>query len=156
MKPAWYVDADTLGLAHVLVRARHDVTFPGDDGVRHRKAWRMDPCIINDPATHDNAWIPAVAQAGMAIITRDKHIAMRTAEINEPFQNYLVRRVFRPDNEGYWQRGDTYIAQPSGRLRLCDVGVAGATPTSLNHLTACRFTRFVENNARPWRRRPPR
>ena len=83
MKPAWYVDADTLGLAHVLIRARPDVTFPGDDGVRHRKAWRMDPCIISDPATHDNVWIPAAAQAGMAIITRDKHIAMRTAEINE-------------------------------------------------------------------------
>ena len=43
----------------------------------------MDPCIISDPATHDNIWIPATAHAGMAIITRDKHIAMRTAEINE-------------------------------------------------------------------------
>ncbi|HEY2077980.1 MAG TPA: hypothetical protein VGH53_16740 [Streptosporangiaceae bacterium] len=39
--------------------------------------------MITDPATHDDVWIPAVAKAGMAIITRDKHIAMRTAEINE-------------------------------------------------------------------------
>jgi hypothetical protein len=28
-------------------------------------------------------WIPVVAKAGMAIITRDVHIATRTAEINE-------------------------------------------------------------------------
>jgi PIN like domain len=83
VKPLWYVDADTLGLAHVLIRARPDVTFPGDDGERHKKSWRLPPCVITDPATHDDIWIPSVAQAGMGIITRDKHIAMRTAEINE-------------------------------------------------------------------------
>jgi len=83
VKPLWYVDADTLGLAHVLIRARPDVTFPGDDGERHKKSWRQPPCVITDPASHDDVWIPAVARAGMAIITRDKHIAMRTAEINE-------------------------------------------------------------------------
>lgn len=83
MKPLWYVDADTLGLAQVLIRARPDVTFPGDDGVRHKKAWNIPPCLISDPATHDNVWIPAVAKAGLAIITRDVHIARRTAEINE-------------------------------------------------------------------------
>lgn len=83
MKPLWYVDADTLGLAHVLIRARPDVTFPGDDGIRHKSAWRIPPCVISDPATHDDKWIPAVAKAGLAIITRDVHIATRTAEINE-------------------------------------------------------------------------
>lgn len=83
MKPLWYVDADTLGLAHVLIRARRDVTFPGDDGVRHKNSWRLPPCVISDPGTHDNVWIPAVAKAGMSIITRDVHIATRTAEINE-------------------------------------------------------------------------
>jgi hypothetical protein len=43
----------------------------------------MPPCVISDPATHDDEWIPVVAQASLAIITRDKHIATRTAEINE-------------------------------------------------------------------------
>lgn len=80
MQPLWYVNADTLGLAHVLVRARPDVTFPGDNGVRHKKSWRMAPCVISDPAAHDDKWIPAVTQAGLAIISRDKHIASRTAE----------------------------------------------------------------------------
>jgi hypothetical protein len=80
VKPQWYVDADTLGLAHVLIRARRDVTFPGDDGVRHTAGWHMDPCVISDPATPDEVWIPAVTKAGMAIISRDRRIASRTAE----------------------------------------------------------------------------
>jgi len=80
VKPLWYVDADTLGLAHVLARARPDVTFPGDDGTRHKANWSMDPCVISDPATADEIWIPTVTKAGMAIITRDKHIATRTSE----------------------------------------------------------------------------
>jgi hypothetical protein len=83
VEPLWYVDADTLGLAHVLARARPDVTYPGDNGVRHKKSWRLPPCIISDPAMHDDEWIPTVSRAGMAIITRDKHIATRTAEKNE-------------------------------------------------------------------------
>jgi hypothetical protein len=79
--PRWYVDADTLGLAHVLVRCRQDVTFCGDDGQRpHRKSWSMAPCIIQDTATPDEEWIPQVTRAGMAIITRDTRIETRTAE----------------------------------------------------------------------------
>ena len=66
MEPLWYVDADTLGLAHVLARARPDVTYPGDNGVRHKKSWQLRPCIIADPAMHDDQWIPTVARAGMA------------------------------------------------------------------------------------------
>jgi hypothetical protein len=83
VNPRWYIDADTLGLAHVLIRARQDVTYPGDAGDRHTESWRLPPCVISDPATPDNVWIPAVARAGLAIITRDRHIATRTAEINE-------------------------------------------------------------------------
>ena len=80
MKPRWYVDADTLGLAHVLIRARPDVTFPGDGGIRHDARWSIDPCVIADPETDDEIWIPTVTREGMAIITRDKRIATRTAE----------------------------------------------------------------------------
>jgi hypothetical protein len=40
----------------------------------------MPPCVISDPATYDDGWIPAVRQAGLAIISRDKHIASRAAE----------------------------------------------------------------------------
>jgi integrase len=46
VEPLWYIDADTLGLAHVLARARPDVTYPGDNGVRHKKIWRDHGLVI--------------------------------------------------------------------------------------------------------------
>ncbi len=78
----WYVDADTLGLAKILTQVRSDVTFPGDNGHRSRSHPRFDvaPCVITDTATDDEVWIPAVTAAGLAIITRDRHIQERTAE----------------------------------------------------------------------------
>lgn len=78
--PLWYVDADTLGLAHVLVRGRRDVTFCGDDGKRHKKSWDIDPCVVQSTDTPDEVWIPAVTKQGLAIITRDRNIANRTSE----------------------------------------------------------------------------
>ena len=39
----FYVDAGLLGLAHVLARLRHDVTFPGDTGAVIHKRSRL-PC----------------------------------------------------------------------------------------------------------------
>jgi PIN like domain len=78
----WYVDADTLGLAHVLIRARPDVTFCGDDGKRHQPRWNLPPSPVQDTATKDAVWIPAVTAAGLIILTRDRRIALRTAEID--------------------------------------------------------------------------
>lgn len=80
----YYVDADTLGLAHVLTRVRRDVTFPGDDGRRDRFP-DLSPCVIADTATPDQVWIPKVARAGMTIITRDRHIESRPAEADAVF-----------------------------------------------------------------------
>lgn len=76
----WYVDADTLGLAHVLIRARPDVTFPGDNGTRHTARWTLPPCPVQQTATRDTEWIPKVAAANMAIISRDRAISRRRAE----------------------------------------------------------------------------
>jgi PIN like domain len=36
--------------------------------------------VITDTATDDDVWIPAVTAAGLAIITRDRHIQERTSE----------------------------------------------------------------------------
>ncbi len=76
----WYIDADTLGLAHVLLRARHDVTFPGDDGTRHTPRWTLPPCPVQQTDARDIEWIPQVVAAGMAIISRDAAISRRRAE----------------------------------------------------------------------------
>jgi hypothetical protein len=76
----WYVDADTLGLARLLIQVRRDVTFPGDDGLRTDPRWNLPPCVIEHPDTDDDVWIPRVTRERLAIITRDKHIELKTAE----------------------------------------------------------------------------
>ena len=80
LTPRWYIDADTLGLAKILVQVRRDVTFPGDDGERSNARWRLPPCQVTDTATPDEIWIPKVSRDGMAIITRDKRIQDRVSE----------------------------------------------------------------------------
>ncbi len=80
MRARWYVDADTLGLGHILARARPDVTFCGDDGVRAKRRLTLPPCVIQDTETDDDVWIPAVTREGLAIITRDRRIQTRTNE----------------------------------------------------------------------------
>jgi hypothetical protein len=57
-----------------------DVTYCGDSGERKRKARRLPPCEIQDTETPDEEWIPKVERAGLAIITRDRHIETRTKE----------------------------------------------------------------------------
>jgi hypothetical protein len=82
-KPAtvrFYIDADLLGLAHVLVRLRSDVTYPGDPGgVVHKR--QRPPCPITSPAALDPDWIPEVAGRGWLIVTRDSRIQERRAEV---------------------------------------------------------------------------
>lgn len=56
----WYLDADTLGLAHILARARPGVTSPGDDasGTYRTRGPDIDR-------------IPVVSAAGLAVLMRD-------------------------------------------------------------------------------------
>lgn len=76
----FYLDADVLGLAKLLVQVRHDVTYPGDPGGVLRKRQRP-PCVISSPAAKDPEWIPTVAAEGWLIITRDTNISVKRAEI---------------------------------------------------------------------------
>jgi hypothetical protein len=76
----FYLDADVLGLAKVLVRVRNDVTYPGDPGgvvLKRRRA----ACPIPAPDVRDTVWIPEVTSRGWLIITRDSNIAVNRAEI---------------------------------------------------------------------------
>jgi hypothetical protein len=52
-KPAtvnFYLDADVLGLAKVLVTIRSDVTHPGDPGGQVKGRRIRPPCVITDTA----------------------------------------------------------------------------------------------------------
>ncbi len=82
LQPRWYFDADTIGLGKLLAPARRDVTWPGDDGMRGKERLRQAPSPVMAADTPDEIWIPRVTRAGMAIVTRDKRILSRTAEIN--------------------------------------------------------------------------
>jgi hypothetical protein len=83
-KPArvrYYVDADLLGLAKLLVQLRSDVTYPGDPGGPTRNKRLRAPCIIKEARTLDQVWIPETARQGWLVITRDRHIQDHRAEI---------------------------------------------------------------------------
>ena len=84
MKPAvvrFYFDADILGVGKVIGRLREDCTFPGDPGaVIHR---RLRPaCVIAGANTPDEEWIGSVSAQGLIIITRDRAIQRRPAELD--------------------------------------------------------------------------
>lgn len=76
----FYLDADVLGLAKVLASLRPDVTYPGDAGGIVRQRARP-PCPITTTDLDDDVWIPIVAARGWAIITRDRSIQRKPAEI---------------------------------------------------------------------------
>jgi hypothetical protein len=83
-KPAqvsYYIDADLLGLAKILVQIRPDVTYPGDPGGLTRNKRVRPPCTVKEPSTLDEVWIPETARQGWLIITRDRHIQDHRAEI---------------------------------------------------------------------------
>jgi hypothetical protein len=76
----FYLDADVLGLAKILVQVRSEVTYPGDPGGRlHRRT--RPACPIKSPEVRDDVWILQVAALGWLIITRDANIAKNRAEI---------------------------------------------------------------------------
>jgi hypothetical protein len=75
----FYVDADLLGVAKVLVTVRSDVTYPGDEGGVGPDGRSRPPCPIR-PGDKDPVWIPQVAGSGWVIISRDRHMRNRPAE----------------------------------------------------------------------------
>jgi hypothetical protein len=84
-KPAlvqYYIDADLLGLAKILVLIRPDVTYPGDPGGITRTRRARPPCPIKETRTLDTVWIPETARQGWLIITRDRRIQDHRSEIS--------------------------------------------------------------------------
>lgn len=112
MKPAdvhFYVDADILGLAKVLVAVRSDVTYPGFDGGKMHG--RMRPSWPDHQHRHGRHWIPEVAQHNWLIITRDSAIQERRAEINA-----LRQRAFRR-SAAHLARDPAHAQMSVGALR---------------------------------------
>ncbi|TAL13160.1 MAG: hypothetical protein EPN99_15895 [Frankiales bacterium] len=106
-KPAvvrFYLDADVLGLAHVVAALRNDATYPGDPGAIIKRRERP-ACPITDPATKDDVWIPEVASRGWLIITRDSRIQQHPAEIAAVKSNNARMVALSGDEaRGTWQQ----------------------------------------------------
>lgn len=79
MSVRYYIDADLLGLAHILAGLRPDVTYPGDPGATIKRQVRP-PCPVQDPGTKDEDWLRVVGRRGWTVLTRDKRIEQRPAE----------------------------------------------------------------------------
>jgi hypothetical protein len=107
----FYVDADILGLAKLLVQVRNDVTYPGDPGgVMHRR--QRPACKITSPAVLDRDWIPLVAAEGWLIITRDRNIQDNRAEI-AAVREYGARMVtlHGPEAHGNWAQLEMFMSR---------------------------------------------
>jgi PIN like domain len=109
-----------LGLAHVLVGLRPDVTYPGDPGgVVHKR--RRPSCPITSPETDDDVWIPAVTTQDWLIITRDSQIQVHRREINAVLQ-HRARMVTIVGDEagGTFAQLEIFMCQWRNILRCLD------------------------------------
>jgi PIN domain-containing protein len=107
----FYVDADLLGVAKILVQVRSDLTYPGDPGGVGADGLNRSACPVQ-PGARDVDWIPHVAREGWVIISRDRHIQHRPAE-----RTALVAaaaRMFRLDARqslNKWQQLEIIVTQ---------------------------------------------
>jgi hypothetical protein len=90
----FYVDETSLGLGKVLEIARHDVIHCG-----HRLIPECPHGILGID------WIPLVAARGLVVITLDKHIRTRPAELSA-FRDGGLRAFFigPKDNDNTWSQ----------------------------------------------------
>lgn len=66
----WFVDETSMGLAKILAIAREDVVHPGHQS------------LVGVPTgTPDPDWIPIIAAHGLVVISRDKRIRTKPAEL---------------------------------------------------------------------------
>lgn len=81
--PVYFADENALGLAKLLIRqGRDDIVHPGHPGV---------PGI--PLGTLDLDWMPQVGAAGFIVITRDRRIRTRPAEI-EAYWAHGIRSIW--------------------------------------------------------------
>ena len=71
----FYVDEDSIGLAQILAPLRNDLTYPGDLGGRRRA-----PSPIA-PGTKDPVWLPIIGPLGWLVVTRDRRLRDKPAEL---------------------------------------------------------------------------
>ncbi|HEX8305015.1 MAG TPA: hypothetical protein VF612_09060 [Jatrophihabitans sp.] len=107
----YYLDADVLGLAKIVVQLCNDVTYPGDPGGVVRKR-RRSACPVETTDVLDRVWIPEVTRHDWLIITRDSNIAVNRAEI-QAVRDSRARMVALAGKEaiGTWDQLEVLMSQ---------------------------------------------
>ncbi|KXO89270.1 hypothetical protein [Tsukamurella pseudospumae] len=105
--PVYFTDENTLGLGKLLRRAgRTDVFYPGHEGL---------PEIPR--GTEDQDWLPIVGARAMIVVSRDRRIRTRPAELRA-YHEHGVRSVWigAKQDLGPQQQMDLFLAHED-RLR---------------------------------------
>lgn len=145
---AYYVDADVLGLAQLLVQVRSDVTYPGDAGGICPNRRLRPQCPITQSETPDDEWIPVVAANGWIVITKDSAIGstLRLRNLANEHRSRLIaiasgrskRKMHTWEHlvaiASHWHRIENLVDQPgpwmfrASRSTLSRVPGVGVTP----------------------------
>jgi hypothetical protein len=81
--PVYFTDENILGLGKLLRRSgRDDVLFPGHDDLPEVPLGMLDP-----------DWMPIVAERGLIVVTRDRRIRTRPAELRV-YREHGIRSVW--------------------------------------------------------------
>lgn len=93
LEPRFFVDETSLGIARALALVRGDVLHPG-----HRRLPEIPT------GTPDPIWMPLIAERNLVVISRDKHIKSKPAEL-AAFRTYGLRAfwISGPKDLGNWE-----------------------------------------------------
>lgn len=94
----FFVDESALGLGKVLEIARRDVVYPGHRLLAEVPTGTLDP-----------VWMPVVARRGLVVISRDRHIRTKPAEL-QAFRDHGLR--------AFWIAGKRDLSTWDALVRL--------------------------------------
>lgn len=116
--PVYFTDENTLGLGKLLSRSgREDVLYPGHEALPEVPL-----------GTPDLDWMPAIAMRGLVVVTRDRRIRTRPAELR-----------------AYWEHGIRSVWLGAKQ----DLGPLDQLELFLNHETRLQ-REIIKRGAGPW------
>lgn len=118
--PVYFTDENTLGLGKLLRRSgRDDVLYPGHEG--------LPEVTLGTP---DLDWMPVIAKRGLVVLTRDRRIRTRPAELRA-YRELGIRSVWLGAKQdlGPRQQLELFLAHEA-RLKR-EITKRGAGPWAL-------------------------
>jgi hypothetical protein len=146
----FFVDETSLGVARALAAVRGDVVYPG-----HRR-------LVDVPlGTKDPDWMPVISGLGLVVISRDRHIKSKAAEL-EAYRALSLRAFWIAGDRdlGNWENLTRLVKWWPTIERLIDAKGAGPWFYALNLTTVTelgiRQPRPPRGTSTPSAKPPPR